>query len=212
MAESNLPIENIRRFLGRTDSGLSGRRPDIYPPREAGPVAAEIERFLNEIKDLQGIGERLLPDGIQGALIELVARRRIRKATMWATPRLQELDFGKQLRALGVELVPPNAGKYKLAECDLGITEADFLLPETGTVALRCSAKKPRAVSLLPVTHLVVASPEAIRPDLHQVFAEASRDPYLVLITGASRTADIEMTPTLGVHGPKYLYVWIVEK
>ncbi len=131
---------------------------------------------------------------------------------MWATPRLQELDFGKQLRALGVELVPPNAGKYKLAECDLGITEADFLLPETGTVALRSSAKKPRAVSLLPITHLVVASPEAIRPDLHQVFAEASRDPYLVLITGASRTADIEMTPTLGVHGPKYLYVWIIDK
>ncbi len=212
MAESNPLIENIHRFLGRRDVGLSGRRPDIYPPRNSGSVDSEIEQFLREIKDLQAIGERLLPDGIQGALIELVARRRVRKATMWDTPLLQELDFGKQLRALGVELVHPNAEKYKLAECDLGITEADFLLPETGTVGLGSSAKKPRAVSLLPITHLVVASAEAVRPDLHQVFAEASRDPYLVLITGASRTADIEMTPTLGVHGPKYLYVWIIDK
>ncbi len=98
-----------------------------------------------------------------------------------------------------------------MAQCDLGITEADFLLPETGTVVLRSSASKPRAVSLLPPTHLVIASPQAFRPDLQQVFAEAKKDPYLVFISGASRTGDIEMVSTLGVHGPKNLYVWLME-
>ena len=95
--------------------------------------------------------------------------------------------------------------------CDLGITESDYLLPETVTLVLRSSAEKPRAVSLLPRVHLAIVRPEMLRPDMHQVFAEAKDGNYLVFITGPSRTADIELTVTLGVHGPKNLYVWMME-
>ena len=98
-----------------------------------------------------------------------------------------------------------------MALCDLGITEADYLLPETGTIVLRSSAEKPRAVSLLPRIHLAIVRPDMLRPDMHQVFAEAKESNYLVFITGPSRTADIELTTTLGVHGPKELFVWMLE-
>ncbi len=91
------------------------------------------------------------------------------------------------------------------------MTEADFALPETGTLGLLSSPEKPRAVSLLPRVHLALLRPQALRGDLHQVFAEARRHPYLILVTGPSRTADIELTTTLGVHGPKALYVWLIE-
>jgi L-lactate dehydrogenase complex protein LldG len=97
-----------------------------------------------------------------------------------------------------------------MALCDLGITEADYLLPETGTLVLRSSAVKPRGVSLLPRVHLAIVRPEMLRADMHQVFAEAKDHHYLVFITGPSRTADIELTVTLGVHGPKNLYVWML--
>jgi L-lactate dehydrogenase complex protein LldG len=106
-------------------------------------------------------------------------------------------------------LVAPNAGKHEMALCDLGITEADYLLAETGTLILRSSAEKPRAVSLLPRVHLAIVRPELLRPDLHQVFTEAKDSHYLVFITGPSRTSDIELIVTLGVHGPKNLYVWM---
>ena len=99
-----------------------------------------------------------------------------------------------------------------MAQCDLGVTEADYLLPETGTLVLRSSAEKPRGVSLLPRVHLAVVRPEMLRADMHQVFAEAKDSHYLVFITGPSRTADIELTVTLGVHGPKNLYVWMVNE
>jgi L-lactate utilization protein LutC len=60
-----------------------------------------------------------------------------------------------------------------MSKCDLGIIEADYLLPETGTIALHSSAEKPRAVSLLPRVHLEIVTPAALRADMHQVFAEA---------------------------------------
>ncbi len=207
---TNPVIENVRQSLRRTAQTPLGPPPHVFPPRQPGSANAEIEHFFGEIKKLSGVGRRLAPGGMGGALKALVVEQNIRKAVLWSTPRLQSLGLPGYLRDSGVQLVPANADKYDLAQCDLGITEADFILPETGTLVLRCSAEKPRAVSLLPRIHLAVINPAALRADMHQVFAEAKDSHYLVFITGPSRTADIELTVTLGVHGPKNLYVWMM--
>jgi L-lactate dehydrogenase complex protein LldG len=215
---TNPIIENIRRSLGRTAQISSPQgtplslRPDIYEPRLPESVDSEIERFLNEVKKLSGTSQRLVPDRIGDALNVLVTEQNIQKATIWNTSHLKKLGIADSLRSLGVELVSPNANKHEMSSCDLGITEADYLLPEKGTLVLRSSAEKPRAVSLLPRVHLAIVTPAALRADMHQVFAEAKDSNYLVFITGPSRTADIELTVTLGVHGPKNLYVWMMGK
>jgi len=213
---TNPIIENIRRSLGRTAQLSSPQgtpfkqRPAIYESRQAESTDSEIEIFLNEVKKLSGVGQKLSPSETDAALKELIEEQNVRKATVWGTPHLRRLGITEILNSLGVELVPPNASKHEMALCDLGVTEADFLLPETGTVVLRSSAEKPRAVSLLPRIHLAFVRPEMLRADMHQVFAEARDHHYLVFITGPSRTADIELTVTLGVHGPKILYVWLM--
>ena len=215
---TNPVIENVRRSLGRTAQISSPlgtplrRRPAIYPPRLPESVDSEIERFLGEVKKLSGVGQKLSPSEIDSALKTLVEEQNIHKATVWETPYLRQLGITEILNSLGVELVSPNANKHEMALCDLGITEADYLLPETGTLAMHSSTEKPRAVSLLPRVHLAIVRPEMLRPDMHQVFAEAKDGNYLVFITGPSRTADIELTVTLGVHGPKNLYVWMMEE
>ena len=207
---TNAMLDNIRRALGRTAQTPLSLRPEILKPRLPESVDSETERFLSEVNKLSGKAERLEPANILSALQTLIAEQNIRKATVWNTPRLNQLQITTYLSSFGVELISPNADKHSIAQCDLGITEADYLLPETGTLVLRSSAEKPRAVSLVPPIHLAIVRPTMLRPDMHQVFAEAKDSNYLVFITGPSRTADIELTVTLGVHGPKNLYVWMI--
>ena len=207
---TNPIIENIRLSLGHTDRTPIDLRPAIYESRQAESLKSEVERFLDEIKKLSGVAQELSVPELDSAVKILVTEQNIRKATVWETPRLRQLGITEIFNSLGVELVSPNASKHEMAQCDLGITEADYLLPETGTLVLKSSAEQPRGVSLLPRMHLAIVHPERLRADMHQVFAEAKNHNYLVFITGPSRTADIELTVTLGVHGPKNLYVWMI--
>lgn len=206
---SNPVIESVRKALGNETK--TGDRPPVLAPRKAGDAEAEINIFMQELTKLSGVGLRLERGEIGQALKDLVTDQKILRATAWGTPLLKELEVEGQLGKLGVEMVSPNANKFEMAGCDLGITEAEYLLPETGTMVLKSSTEKPRGVSLLPRTHLAIVRPAALRADLHQVFAEAKDNHYLVFITGPSRTSDIELTVTLGVHGPKSLFVWMLK-
>ena len=211
MAQSNLILENIRRSLGRQPGAPPPARPPILAPRPAAGTSAEIDLLLREVNGLSGSAQRMDAAGLDAALLDLVQTQEVRKATLWPTSGLRSLNLPERLRGLDVEIVPHNADKQAMALCDLGITEVDFALPETGTLALLSSAEKPRAVSLLPRVHLAIMHPAALRADLHQVFAEVRQSNYMIFITGPSRTSDIELTTTLGVHGPKSLYLWVME-
>jgi L-lactate dehydrogenase complex protein LldG len=208
---TNPVIDNIRRSLGRTVQTPPSPPPAIYASRLPESLAGELELFLAEVKKLSGVGQKVDPSNLDATLKDLITEQNIQRATVWETPRLRQLGITEILDSLGVELISPNAGKHEMALCDLGITEADYLLPETGTLVLKSSSERPRAVSLLPRIHLAIVRAEMLRADMHQVFAECKDDHYLVFITGPSRTADIELTVTLGVHGPKNLFVWIME-
>jgi L-lactate dehydrogenase complex protein LldG len=207
----NAIIESVRQALGRTAGSLVAPRPPVLHPRSAGDLDTEVNLLLAELGKLSGDTLRLGVDSIDASLQDLVQARQITSATCWRTPWLKALDIEARLAALGVEVLSPYAGKEILDRCDLGITEVDFALPETGTLALLSSPERPRVVSLLPRVHLALLRPSVLRADMHQVFAGAKHEPYLIFITGPSRTADIELTVTLGVHGPRQLHVWVME-
>jgi L-lactate dehydrogenase complex protein LldG len=59
--------------------------------------------------------------------------------------------------------------------------------------------------------HLALVRPANLRADLATVLREMREDPYAVFVTGPSRTADIELTVTIGVHGPQVLVAWVVD-
>jgi len=102
-----------------------------------------------------------------------------------------------------------------LESCDAGITECDALVAQTGSVLVTARSAGGRALSVLPPHHVVLARREELIADLPDAFAllKAKYGPnypsFISLITGPSRTGDIERILVLGAHGPKKLTIFL---
>jgi L-lactate dehydrogenase complex protein LldG len=99
---------------------------------------------------------------------------------------------------------------------DVGVTTAQAAIAESGTLVLESDKERHRLASLLPPVHIALVAAADIRATLGEALmlvrsngSEMSR--AITFITGPSRTADIELTLTIGVHGPKELYVIVNE-
>jgi L-lactate dehydrogenase complex protein LldG len=100
------------------------------------------------------------------------------------------------------------------ATCDYGITSADYALADTGTLVMLSSPQEARMISLLPPAHLAILPADRILGSLDELFTilpnPAELTSSMVLITGPSRTADIEQILVRGVHGPGEITVVVV--
>jgi len=132
-------------------------------------------------------------------------------------------ETGKQLAAMniqGIELVrfenPIDDWKNELfARIDAAITRARCAIAETGSLVLWPDADEPRLMSLAPPVHIALLRAESI----YQTFAEVIKAEQwakhmptnALLISGPSKTADIEQTLAYGIHGPRQLITLILE-
>jgi L-lactate utilization protein LutC len=124
-----------------------------------------------------------------------------------------EIDEAVKRIAQGKGIVTADAPppKQDLFKFDVGITAAQAGIAETGTLVLDSSVERNRLVSLVPPIHIAILDASRIYPTLADVLAllqsgdEVSA--AITFITGPSRTADIELTLAIGVHGPQELYV-----
>jgi L-lactate dehydrogenase complex protein LldG len=103
-----------------------------------------------------------------------------------------------------------------LEGCDAGITECDALIAQTGSVLVTSRSAGGRALSVLPPHHVVIARQDQLIADLPDAFALIKRKyqtnypSFISLITGPSRTGDIERILVLGAHGPKKLTILLL--
>ena len=93
-----------------------------------------------------------------------------------------------------------------------GISRAAYALADTGSVVLAASPDEPRAASLLPDVHITLVDEGVILPGLEELFAAVGErlPSSLAIVTGPSRSADIEQLLTIGVHGPGEVHVVLV--
>jgi L-lactate dehydrogenase complex protein LldG len=109
--------------------------------------------------------------------------------------------------------------RRQIMESYIGVTSADFCLAETATLVLRTRPNHARAVSLVPSIHVAVIELDQILSDLGELYAFLQCDPAqqeerltncMTLISGPSKTADIELVMVHGAHGPREVYIYVV--
>jgi L-lactate dehydrogenase complex protein LldG len=121
---------------------------------------------------------------------------------------LENLPFLPQIRYHTVGL-DDAVLREACAQADAGLSSADAALAETGTLVLTSGAGKSRLVTLLPPVHMALVSTAVLTPDLFTWSQTMNRTlpANLNFISGPSKTADIEQTMAIGVHGPKRFIV-----
>jgi L-lactate utilization protein LutC len=110
-------------------------------------------------------------------------------------------------------IADPNASRSDLFNAEVGVTSAQAAIAETGTLVLDSSVERNRLVSLVPPVHIATLNASQIYSTLSEALSALQSgeevSPTITFITGPSRTADIELTLAIGVHGPQELYVII---
>lgn len=104
-----------------------------------------------------------------------------------------------------------------LASCDAAITGCDYLVARTGSILLGSGNVSGRTVSVYAPVHICIAYAHQLKTDiaggLEALFEPGKKYPSMVtLATGPSRTADIEKTLVVGVHGPKEVFCFLIEE
>ena len=124
------------------------------------------------------------------------------------------------MRRRRLALGGPDPGPLREAAfaADVGVSGVDYLVAETGSLALFTGPGQPRSLSLLPPVHVAVAERAQLLPDLFDLFegcelwADRRGLPScLSLITGPSKTGDIELRLVTGVHGPGEVHVVLID-
>jgi L-lactate dehydrogenase complex protein LldG len=213
-------------FLDRVRQGLAGVEapalPETFPPTpgsgRAGPLPDLVERFVAELAGTNGLARVVrraeLADAVTGVARELGSRRAT-VVTGDVEPWRTDVDRG--LEEARAEIVRPvaDAWREEAARADLGVTSAVLGVAATGSVLLSPGKDSPRVASLLPPAHLVILPVERLVPGLEEAMPAVARlagdCSAPVLVTGPSRTSDIEMTTVYGVHGPRVFRVLLVQ-
>ncbi|MBN2023760.1 MAG: LUD domain-containing protein [Pirellulales bacterium] len=209
-------LNRIRQALADRPEAELPAAPEVWPSTNPD-VESMVQRFAEEFDALDGELYRLgsidearaklreLVDGLDGATLGVVDRPLPRDLTQGLAP---------ERIAWAADAGTPR----EMARLGAGLIEAEALLADTGSCVVACGTAEERLMCYVVPTCIVVARPSQLREHLPAAWGELgprAADPALrgelVLLTGPSRTSDIEKILILGVHGPKRLVVLLVQ-
>jgi L-lactate dehydrogenase complex protein LldG len=175
-------------------------------------------------------------------IVDLAQAKAASLLVRWPSPLLRTLEVDAALAALGIAvhvaeplLHPAGAVavadgqaaarrqelRALLAQADLGLSGVDYVIAETGTLVVSAQPGQMRGVSLLPPVHVAVARSEQIVATLADYLLllraegadlQQQLTSCVSFITGPSRTGDIELKLTVGVHGPGEVHLVLLDE
>ena len=212
-------------------AALEGNRAGAAPPLpERGRIgyqgagADPMERFCSELRAAGGQPFVAADLGAARQRIdEIIGTHAARKIAVGTGGLVEQLGIADNLRVAGLEVsslehIAPVAFRDTLFAADVGISNVEYLIAETGSIVMATGPLEARSLSLLPPVHIAVARISQILPDLFDLFdlyspvADLSKPTgpppsCLTIITGPSKTGDIELKLVTGVHGPGEVHV-----
>jgi L-lactate dehydrogenase complex protein LldG len=217
--------EFLKSIRHRTKTGKykPTHAPDIAwtskgEPREREPIQDPPARFLEELEALEGRGERTgSMEEARDYVLSLAREKGAKLLVRWDDEELEALGVDDPLKEEGVEVAVwwgLDDFREVAGGADIGLTTAEWAVAETGSLILTGGPGRGRTVALLPPTHVAVVPVERLLstvPEAIEKYAGAEGLPANVCLhTGPSRSGDIEMSLTIGMHGPGDVRVVLV--
>jgi L-lactate dehydrogenase complex protein LldG len=219
------PVWLTRLLERRPDERSSVPHPGRFPWAEATDSDGLLERFTRELTTLGGHVHHANGPGAIAEIVFRIASANGGEATVlaWGPDQLPVPGVLDALRATGLTVldghVPGNKVERKarmrdLERASVGLTGVVGAIADSGTIVVASGPGRGRLASLLPPVHLALVPRPALHPSLASFLSVSSpvvtASGNVAFITGPSRTSDIELISTRGVHGPKDVHIVIV--
>jgi L-lactate dehydrogenase complex protein LldG len=216
--QGNTVLERVRRALGRTEPL---KTPPI-PPEIREPVARLVhsdiglpELFVKRAADNKMHVDVASADDVAGRVVAFLQSKGLQRIALPVSPLLERLGVPAALRAAGLEARTWDQMTLdELYDFDASVTDVTYAVAETGSLVIRSSAQHGRALSLVPLVHVAIVEPRNCIPDLLDLMELLGRDGVgnnVTIVTGPSKTADIEGALVVGVHGPGEVQVFVLQ-
>ena len=209
----------LARVREAARAGSAYRVHTVDVPETAGYCGAGDDppaRFVEEVNSVGGQGQLVADwNGARDALAELLDRYAPTSALCWRHPVLEKLNVAELLTSKGIERIdydslsrlPPGEQRERMLAAGIGISSTTLAVAETGSLALASGSGSERVASLLPPVHVAIVGTDQIVADLFDLFAVMQNSAgdmpsNWTLVTGPSKTGDLELKLTTGVHGP----------
>jgi len=227
-------LDDIRRALGRSTTVPPISLDPFIEPGTKTDVGELVAHFTEEATAVRAqvhyMSDKLKLVGQVGALVAEICRSvGATEVALSDSALIAEMNLQEQLGTQGFTIFMPNDRSSdhdqmvgRLANCGVGLTAADYAIAETGTIVLTSDEQNALLVSLLPAVHIALVRSSQIAASLDEVISRIGKERIgrhdsngpgrsVTLITGPSRTSDVELVLSIGVHGPKELHVIVID-
>jgi L-lactate dehydrogenase complex protein LldG len=210
-------LDKVKRALARREPLSS---PPV-PPAIEEPIARLVYSDIGLVKlfhkratGMKMLVEMVHVEDVLEKTATFLRERKCKSVMLSDTPLIQRLGVCDHLARAGFAAHHwKDMTADQAYDIDAGVTDADYAVAETGTLAIRHRPEHGRLLSLVPFVHVAIIEPRILVPDLIDLFERLKAEGTgsgVTLISGPSKTADIEMNTVTGVHGPNVVKTFVL--
>jgi len=211
-------LDRVRKALGRTQPLAS---PPV-PPTILEPVTRLVhsdiglpELFATRAAANKMHVDAVSADDVAQSVAAFLVSKNLRKIAMPVSATLERLGIVDAIRKAGLEVRTWDQMTLdELYDFDASVTDVTYAVAETGSLVIKSTFEHGRSISLVPIVHVAIVEPKtciADLLDLMEILGKEGVGNNVSIITGPSKTADIEGALVVGVHGPGEVQVFVLK-